>query len=81
MKSILERVSTTIETDTTPLFEHLETSKDKQRRLKEVLKSQIIAVEILTNLTSSDEKCDLQESDEEFDGDFVDADSQKLCLQ
>ena len=78
MKSILERVSTTIETDTTPLFEHLETSKDKQRRLKEVLKSQITAVEILTNLTSSDEKCDLQESDEEFDGDFVDADSDDM---
>ena len=71
---ILDCVSTSLDVNTLDVLSQLD-KKDKQKveALEDSLKAQITALEILTNLSSSDEECNSEDmdSDREMDDNFV----------
>ena len=70
---ILECISTTLDVNTLDLLSQLD-KKDKQKveALEDSIKAQITSLEILTNLSSSDEECNAEDSDGEMDDNFID---------
>jgi len=74
LQLILDCVSTSLDVNTLDLLSQLD-KKDKQKveALEDSLKAQITALEILTNLSSSDEECNSEDmdSDREMDDNFV----------
>ena len=72
LQLILECVSSSLDVNTLDLLSQLD-KKDKQKveALEDSIKAQITALEILTNLSSSDEECNSEDSDGEMDDNFI----------
>ena len=69
---ILDCVSTSLDVNTLDLLLQLD-KKDKQKveALEDSMKAQITALEILTNLSSSEEECNSEDSDGEMEDNFI----------
>ena len=72
LQLILECVSTSLDVNTLDLLLQLD-KKDKQKveALEDSMKAQITALEILTNLSSSEEECNSEDSDGEMEDNFI----------